>query len=224
MLKESRKIKSNNNLFKYYIYYPRTIKENMPVLVYLHGIGERGNKLYDIEKYALPKYMNIFEISYIVIAPQCHKDNFWDYHLRDIEKVIEREYKKFKFDKKNIFILGSSMGAYGAWNYLIQRPQLFKGIVSVAGGIMLPIEQNLQIIKNKPILMYHGDKDDVVDVSESINIYNKLRNIGANNIELKIIKNDNHFLSSHAFKDNYIYEWLDKNIEGVFRNESSKYR
>ena len=199
MLKESRKIKSNNNLFKYYIYYPRTIKENMPVLVYLHGIGERGNKLY-------------------------HKDNFWDYHLRDIEKVIEREYKKFKFDKKNIFILGSSMGAYGAWNYLIQRPQLFKGIVSVAGGIMLPIEQNLQIIKNKPILMYHGDKDDVVDVSESINIYNKLRNIGANNIELKIIKNDNHFLSSHAFKDNYIYEWLDKNIEGVFRNESSKYR
>ena len=116
------------------------------------------------------------------------------------------------------------MGAYGAWNYLIQRPQLFKGIVSVAGGIMLPIEQNLQIIKNKPILMYHGDKDDVVDVSESINIYNKLRNIGANNIELKIIKNDNHFLSSHAFKDNYIYEWLDKNIEGVFRNESSKYR
>ena len=39
--------------------------------------------------------------------------------------------------------------------------------------------------------------------------------MGANNIELKVIKNDNHFLTSHAFKDNYIYEWLDKNIEGV---------
>ena len=215
MLKESRKIRSNNSLFKYYIYYPNTIKENMPVLVYLHGIGERGNKLDDIDKYALPKYMNRFEIPYIVIAPQCHDNNFWDYHLRDVEKVIDREYKNFKFDKKNIFILGSSMGAYGAWNYLIQRPQLFKGIVSVAGGIMLPIEQNLQIIKNKPILMYHGDKDDVVDVSESTSIYNKLVSMGANNVELKVIKNDNHFLTSHAFKDNYIFEWLDKNIEGV---------
>ena len=189
MLKESRKIRSNNSLFKYYIYYPNTIKKNMPVLVYLHGIGERGNKLDDIDKYALPKYMNRFEIPYIVIAPQCHDNNFWDYHLRDVEKVIDREYKNFKFDKKNIFILGSS--------------------------IMLPIEQNLQLIKNKPILIYHGDKDDVVDVSESTSIYNKLVSMGANNVELKVIKNDNHFLTSHAFKDNYIYEWLDKNIEGV---------
>jgi len=215
MLKESKKITSNNTFFKYYVYYPSIIKENMPVLVYLHGIGERGNKLIDIEKYALPKYMNRLEIPYIVIAPQCHSDNFWDYHLRDVEKVINKEYKNFKFDKKNIFILGSSMGAYGAWNYLIQRPQLFKGIISVSGGIMLPIEQNLQLIKNKPILIYHGDKDDVVDVSESTSIYNKLVSMGANNIELKVIKNDNHFLTSHAFKDNYIYEWLDKNIEGV---------
>ena len=148
MLKESKKITSNNTFFKYYVYYPSIIKENMPVLVYLHGIGERGNKLIDIEKYALPKYMNRLEIPYIVIAPQCHSDNFWDYHLRDVEKVINKEYKNFKFDKKNIFILGSSMGAYGAWNYLIQRPQLFKGIISVSGGIMLPIEQNLQLIKN----------------------------------------------------------------------------
>ena len=208
MLKESKKIRSNNALFKYYVYYPSTLKKNMPVLVYLHGIGERGNKLNDIEKYALPKYMNRFDIPYIVIAPQCHNDNFWDYHLRDVEKVIDREYNNFKFDKKNIFILGSSMGAYGAWNYLIQRPQLFKGIVSVAGGIMLPIEQNLQIIKNKPILMYHGDKDDIVDVSESINIYNKLINIGSNNIELKVIKNDNHFLKVFLFLSSSLFLFI----------------
>jgi predicted esterase len=106
------------------------------------------------------------------------------------------------------------MGAYGAWNYLIQRPDLFKGIISVAGGVMLPIEQNLKLIKDKPILIYHGDRDGVVNVNESINVYNKLMSIGASNVELKIIKNDNHFLTSHAFKDKYIYEWLEKNIKG----------
>ena len=214
MIKEKRKIRSNNNFFKYFIYYPSTIKENMPVLVYLHGIGERGNNLEDIEKYALPKYMNRFEIPYIVIAPQCQDNNFWDYHLRDVEKVIDKEYKNFKFDKNNIYILGSSMGAYGAWNYLIERPNLFKGIVAVSGGIMLPIKYNLNLIKDKPMLLYHGDKDDIVDVSESINTYNKLKKLGAKNIELKIVKDDNHFLTSHAFKDDYIYKWLDKNIEG----------
>ncbi len=214
MLKQSQKINFNEEMFKYYVYYPNVVKKNMPVLVFLHGIGERGNNLADIEKYALPKYLNEFDIPYIVIAPQCHENNFWDYHLRDVEKVLEIEYKNFEFDKNNIFVLGSSMGAYGAWNYIIERPNLFKGIISVAGGIMLPLDRVLLPIKEKAILIYHGDNDDVVDVNQSITAYNKLKNIGAANIELKIIKGDNHYLSSHAFKDKYLYEWLEKNVKG----------
>lgn len=214
MLKQSQKIISNKKAFKYYIYYPSNIQKNMPVLVFLHGIGEREDNLTDIEKYALPKYMNKFDIPYIVIAPQCHKNNFWDYHLRDVEKVLEVEYKRFEFDKNNIFVLGSSMGAYGAWNYLIQRPDLFKGIVSIAGGIMLPLDQVLLPIKEKAILIYHGDNDGVIDVNQSIIAYNKLKSIGAENIQLKIIKGDNHYLTSQAFKDKYLYEWLEKNTKG----------
>ena len=214
MLKKSRRISFNKKIFNYYIYYPSIVKENMPVLVFLHGIGERGNNLTDIEKYALPKYMNKFDIPYIVIAPQCHENNFWDYHLRDVEKVLEIEYKKFRFDKNNIFILGSSMGAYGAWNYLLQRPNLFKGIISVAGGIMLPIDQVLLPIKEKAILIYHGDNDNVINLSQSITAYNKLKDIGATNIELRIVKEDNHYLTSHTFKDEYLYEWLKKNTKG----------
>ena len=214
MLKKSRRISFNKEIFNYYIYYPSIVKENMPVLVFLHGIGERGNNLADIEKYALPKYMNKFDIPYIVIAPQCHENNFWDYHLRNVEKVLEIEYKKFRFDKNNIFILGSSMGAYGAWNYLLQRPNLFKGIISVAGGIMLPIDQVLLPIKEKAILIYHGDNDNVINLSQSITTYNKLKDIGATNIELRIVKGDNHYLTSHAFKDEYLYEWLKKNTKG----------
>ena len=60
--------------------------------------------------------------------------------------------------------------------------------------------------------MYHGSADDIIDVNESIRAYNKLKNIDAKNIELKIVENDNHFLTSHAFKDKYLYEWLRNNI------------
>ena len=106
------------------------------------------------------------------------------------------------------------MGAYGAWNYLLQRPNLFKGIISVAGGIMLPIDQVLLPIKEKAILIYHGDNDNVINLSQSITTYNKLKDIGATNIELRIVKGDNHYLTSHAFKDEYLYEWLKKNTKG----------
>lgn len=77
---------------------------------------------------------------------------------------------------------------------------------------MLPINQTLSQVKDKAILIYHGNNDDVIDVNESIQAYNKLKNIDSKNIELKIIENDNHFLTSHAFKDKYLYEWLEKNI------------
>lgn len=214
MQKESKVIKiDKNNYLNYYLYKPDKFKENLPVILFLHGIGERGTNISDIEKYSLPKYLKNIDIPFIVIASQCLENNFWEYHLRDVEKIINIEYKKNKYDKENIFLAGSSMGANGAWNYLIQRPDLFKGIISVAGGIMLPIKQNIEKIKNKKILMYHGDKDDVVDVNVSIKTYEKLKDGNANDVELKIINNDNHFLTSHAFKDQYIYEWLEKKVK-----------
>lgn len=198
----------------YIVYFPVEMKENMPLLLFLHGIGERGEKIEDVEKYALPRYMNEFDTPYIVVAPQCSQNNFWDYHLRDVEEILKIIYKEYKYDKKRVCITGSSMGAFGAWNYFVSRPDLFKGIISVAGGIMLPIRQVLLPVKDKPILIYHGDNDDVIDVNESITAYNKLKSLGSNSVELKIIKDDNHYLSSHAFKDKYLYEWLDKNIKG----------
>lgn len=213
MLKKYCKLntKEYSNI-NYIVYLPEKIEENMPLLFFLHGIGERGENIENIEKYALPKYMNKFDIPYIVVAPQCTNNNFWEYHLRDVEKVLEEVYKKYKYNKNRVCILGSSMGAFGAWNYIISRPNLFKGIVSISGGIMLQLNQTLKPLKEKAILMYHGSADDIIDVNESIRAYNKLKNIDAKNIELKIVENDNHFLTSHAFKDKYLYEWLRKNI------------
>lgn len=213
MLKLYEKIKINSNdSMNYIIFYPKDYSDNMPLLLYLHGIGERGNKIEDVEKYALPKYMNRFNIPYIVVAPQCSSNNFWEYHLRDVEMILEEVYNKFNYDKDRICILGSSMGAFASWNYIMTRPSLFKGIVSVSGGVMLPINKTLLPIKDKPILIYHGSADDIIDVNESITIYNKLKEMNAKNVELKIVKDDNHYLTSHAFKDNYLYEWLKKNI------------
>lgn len=213
MLRKYCKLNTNDYCnINYIVYLPEKLDENMPLLLFLHGIGERGENIEAVEKYALPKYMNKFDIPYIVVAPQCTSNNFWDYHLRDVEKVLEEVYEKYKYNKSRVCILGSSMGAFGAWNYIISRPHLFKGIVSVSGGIMLPMDQTLLPLKEKAILIYHGSDDDVIDVNESISAYDKLKSINSTNIELKIIENDNHFLTSHAFKDKQLYEWLEKNI------------
>ena len=212
MLKKYCKLQSDCGNINYIVYFPEDRKKNMPLLLFLHGIGERGDNIQNVEKYALLKYMNRFDIPYIVVAPQCRANHFWDYHLRDVEKVLEEVYREYHYDKNRVCILGSSMGAFGAFNYIMSRPDLFKGIVSVSGGIMLPIQETLLPLKEKAILLYHGSDDEVIEVEESISAYQKLQEIGAKNVELKIIEKDNHFLTSHAFKDEYLYEWLEKNI------------
>ena len=55
-------------------------------------------------------------------------------------------------------------------------------------------------------------ESEEANLNESLNAYDKLKSVGANNIELKIVKDDNHFLCSHAFKDKYLFEWLERNI------------
>lgn len=213
MKKDNKHLMVDGKEFKYFVYSPEELKDNMPAILFLHGIGERGDNLSDIEKYALPKYMNLMNIPFIVIAPQCFDTNFWDYHLRDVEKIISLEQTKYNFDMDNIFLCGYSMGAFGAWNYAMQRPDLFKGIISVSGGIMLSITDTLNLVKDKPILMYHGEDDDVIDVNESISAYGKLRKLGADDIELRIVYNSNHFITDQVFSDSYLYGWLKSKVK-----------
>ena len=220
MKKDKKETKTDSGRFKYFIYYPEEKENNLPLILFLHGMGERGDNLEDIEMYSLPNYMSFLEIPFIVIAPQCHKSNFWNYHLRDVEKVIDLEQKNYNYDMNNIFVLGSSMGAFGAWNYLMERPDLFRGIVSASGGISIPVKKTLETIKDKPILIYHGDNDEVVDVNSSIKAYNMLKEVGSSNVELKIIPGGDHYVCSHAYEDPYVYEWINKNL--VSRDSKKK--
>ena len=57
MQREERFIKTDAGKFNYIVYTPDKIIDKMPVLLFLHGIGERGDNIKDIEKYALPKYL-----------------------------------------------------------------------------------------------------------------------------------------------------------------------
>lgn len=208
MKKDNKHLMVDGKEFKYFVYSPEELKDNMPAILFLHGIGERGDNLSDIEKYALPYCMNLINIPFIVIAPQCYSDNLWGYHLRDVEKVIDLEQKNYNFDKENLFICGYSMGAFGAWNYIIQRPELFRGIVSVAGGIPLSVDETINRVKDKPILLYHGEYDPIVSVDKSISAYGDLRRAGANDIQLIILPDANHFISNQVFSDQGLYDWL----------------
>ena len=212
MFEKKCSLKKDGYEFNYIVNYPERFEVNLPVLLFLHGIGERGNSIDDIKRYSFPNYISNMDIPYVCISPQCSNNNFWDYHLRDVEEVLKKVIEEYSCDPDRVCIMGSSMGACGAWNYIMQRPDLFKCLISASGRAGLPIEENIKRIINKSFLIYHGTCDDVISYTNSIEIYNALKRYGAKDVELKLIDGESHFVCSTAYKDPNLYKWLRKKL------------
>lgn len=169
----------------YRIYLPDGIKDmkNCPLLVFLHGAGERGadNKkqlthcIKDLVSYSKEKKEPV-----IVVAPQCPDNMKWvnvDWSApsnampekmsvpmsltMDILKSLAKEYP---VDQKRIYIAGLSMGGYGTWDAIQRRPDYFAAAIPMCGG---GDDQLAEKIKNVPIWAFHGDKDTAVKVERS---------------------------------------------------------
>lgn len=179
-----------------------------PIILFLHGIGERGSDINLVKKYGIHRYLKDIDIPFIIISPQCHSNNFWDMHFTDIEILLKEINRKYNADINRICLIGISLGAYGAWNFAMQRPYLFKSIVSIAGGAMLP--KYASSLKDIPIFIAHGQADNEVYINESLNIYKALINVNAK-VKLKIFPNKGHELCTKIFEEKELYEWIISN-------------
>lgn len=203
---------SNKMNINYLVFVPEKLEDNMPVLLFLHGIGERGNNSSDVLRYSLPNYIQEMDIPYVVICPQCEDNNFWDYHLRDVLKIIDKVCLEYHCDKSRIGIAGSSMGACGAWSYIMQRPDVFKCLISASGRVGILIDQTVKDISSKSFYICHGTDDDVIDYHNSLEIYDSLIKNGCEDVTLKLVEGGNHYVCSTAYKDPEVYKWLEKRL------------
>jgi predicted peptidase len=190
--------------------YEEIINELFPVILFLHGIGERGNDISNVKKYGIHRYIDVIDIPFVIVSPQCHCNNFWETHINDIELLLQDIKMKYRVDMGRICLIGVSLGAYGAWNFAMQRPKLFSSIVSIAGGAMLTKYANL--ISHIPSYIVHGELDKEVSVSESIKISEALVNAGGK-VELIVIPNMGHEICTKIFESNELYKWIENNTK-----------
>ena len=196
----------------YLIHHPSDMKENLPILIFLHGIGECGDNIDDIKRYSFPAYIDNMEIPYVTICPQCSRDHFWNYYLRDIERILDKTIKEYKCDRSRVCIMGSSMGAVGAWDFIMQKPELFKCLISASGRAGMLIEETVSRITNKSFLIYHGTCDDIINYKNSVEIYDVLVKLGAKDVTLKLVDGGNHYICSTTYKEPEVYKWLVKKL------------
>lgn len=191
--------------FPFVEYSGETKSEKVPLIVQLHGAGERGAGREDLEKvdvHGFSKYLKNAEHDCIVIMPQCPIDSFWAARVESIVKFIEHLIKEFNVDEDRVYLTGLSMGGYGTWFASMARPDLFAAIAPVCGGGMA---WNAGVLK-MPVWAFHGAVDPVVSVSQSDEMVSKLKELGAD-VTYTRIDGVGHNVWEHAYNKELL-EWL----------------
>ena len=138
--------------------YAHDTAKQWPLVIFLHGSGERGNQLDLVRKNGLP-----FELDrrgdtpYVMIAPQCPANERWNVQVLDA--LLTNLLKAYRIDEKRVIITGLSLGGFGSWAWACEHPERFAGVIPVCGGID---PAKTVALKGMPIWGFHGDQDKSV--------------------------------------------------------------
>ena len=158
-----------------------------PLLVFLHGMGERGADNVEQLDY-LPTWMCEPDwrerFRTFLLAVQCPSDELWVGSwdgagtcraMFAVENAIEHLLETEDIDASRVYLTGLSMGGYGSWALAAHRPDLFAGLVPICGG---GDPGTVERLRGLPIWVFHGTADGVVGESSSMEMVSALRSAG----------------------------------------------
>jgi predicted peptidase len=192
-----------------------------PLVIFLHGSGERGNDNEAQLKWGVLNFassQNMKMNPSIVIAPQCPKNMNWgNFSNKDMSlkssptepmklliELINKSIKNLPIDTSRIYITGLSMGGFGTFDAISRYPNLFTAAVPVCGGGDVSKAESISHI---PIWIFHGALDRVVDPLLSRNMVEALSKAGGNPGYTQY-PNAGHFSWIAAYSDLMMMEWL----------------
>lgn len=189
----------------YILDYPQDAKSNVPLIVFLHGSGERGNNLEIVKSHSPFTYKNLIKEPVAILAPQCPENTWWD--TITVYALIKEIQAKYKIDPSRIYLTGLSMGGWGTLKLAMEHPEMFAAVVSVCAPTDRVMYANIQQYKNLNIKIFHGGMDDVVLPENAFNFYQALHPVNPS-AELTIFPNDNHNSWDSTYSNPKLYEWM----------------
>lgn len=194
----------------YALHIPANTKEKKPLIIFLHGSGEKGNDIEKVKVHGPFKYLKTHELDSYILAPQCPENEYWNEEV--LYRLILKIQKENNIDSSRIYLTGLSMGAWGVWNLAFAHPETFAALVPIAGFVdRVPMIEDCKI-KDIPTQIFHGLLDDVVNVDYSITIYKKLKSCNAN-VQLTLFDDAGHDSWSKVYDNQDIYDWMFKQIK-----------
>lgn len=184
--------------------YGQDPNEQWPLLLFLHGSGERGT---DIEKVKVhgPPMMAAQgqDFPMVVCSPQLPEGQWW--HETELLGLVDHIAAKYRIDPSRIYVTGLSIGAFGAFDLVAYAPERFAAAVMICGGSEPSRGWRLAKV---PIRIYHGKNDDVVPVQRSEEMAAAIKKAGGD-VTLTVYPDAGHVEGwQKTYANMETYEWM----------------
>ena len=177
-------------------------KGHWPLIVFLHGAGERGNDLETVKRVGLPPVLEKYTIPFVVIAPQCGSHETWA--VDKTRSFLDYIINQYRVDRSRLYLTGISMGGYATWYLAGHLPDTFTAIAPICGGGNIAQAKKLVDL---PVWAFHGAKDNVVPMERSKKMVDKLKKLGGH-VRYTVYPEAGHDSWTRTYNNMELYEWF----------------
>jgi predicted peptidase len=186
--------------------------EGWPLMLFLHGAGERGSNVQNVAVHGPPKIVKTKrDFPFVLVSPQCPADRHWrdDELLALIDEIVSRH----NIDTNRIYLTGLSMGGYGSWSLGTKYPERFAAIAPICGGgeqiaVLLASRSKKAALSSLGVWAFHGAKDPLVPLEESQRMTNAVMRAGCNDVKLTVYPEAGHDSWTQAYEEPEIWSWF----------------
>jgi predicted peptidase len=173
-----------------------------PLVLFLHGSGERGTDLEAVERNGPPRIARERDLPLIVVAPQLPAGELWSADA--LLALLDRVEGELRVDTTRVYLSGLSMGAFGAWDLAVAAPARFAALAVVSGGGN-PVE--ICRLKDTPVWIAHGAKDDIIPVAWGEGMAHRLERCGGHP-KLSVDPAAGHDAWTKFYADPALWDWM----------------
>jgi predicted peptidase len=181
-----------------------------PLILFLHGMGERGDDLELIKKHGLPKILDeVDDFEFIVVSPQCPDDSFWPAETGALNALLDEVVATYAVDVSRVYLTGLSMGGYGTWRLAVEFPERFAAIAPICGGAIFysGLAERIEVLRDVPVWAFHGARDRTVPLAESADLVYALKKCGGT-VKFTIYPDAEHDSWTETYANPELYEWF----------------
>jgi len=174
-----------------------------PLILFLHGAGERGDDLEKVKRHGIPKVVGQRDdFPFVVVSPQCPAGEWWQ--AGPLEVLLDEAQASLRIDPDRVYLTGLSMGGFGAWELAVKCPDRFAAVAPVCGG---GNPYRLSGIAHVPVWAFHGAKDPLVPLIRSEEMVEALRKCGGD-ARLTVYPDTGHDSWTETYDNPELYEWF----------------